>query len=206
MQDAGQNNTELLKGNNGNAKPVNYIKEIYEWFEAIVFSVIVIIILFTFVFRIVGIKGSSMENTVFQGDRVIISNLFYTPKQGDVVVISRNYMNEAGDKDDRDTPIIKRVIATEGQDVTINPVTGAVTVDGVVLSEDYIKDDQITTWLDGSKKEKTITVEKGHIFVMGDNRGLSLDSRSSEIGQVDTRYVLGHALARVYPFNQIGGL
>lgn len=182
------------------------LREIYEWLDAVVISIIVIIILFTFVFRIVGIKGESMENTLFEDDRVIISNLFYTPEVGDVIVISRNYLNQSGDTDESDSPIIKRVIATEGQEVTIDPKTGAVYVDGMQLSEDYIKEGEITTWCDGTTEARTVTVEKGHIFVMGDNRGNSLDSRDSAIGQVDVRYVLGHALMRVYPFDSIGGL
>ncbi len=182
------------------------VKEIYEWLDAVVISIIAIIILFTFVFRVVGIKGESMEDTLFENDRVIISNLFYTPSAGDVIVISRNYLNQSGDLNESDSPIIKRVIATEGQEVTIDPKIGAVYVDGMLLTEDYIKPGEITTWTDGTTEARTVTVEKGHIFVMGDNRGDSLDSRDSSIGQVDVRYVLGHALLRVYPFDSIGGL
>jgi len=182
------------------------LKEAYEWLDAVVISIIAIILLFTFVFRIVGIKGDSMENTLFENDRVIISNLFYNPQAGDVIVISRNYLNETNDTDESDSPIIKRVIATEGQEVSIDPKTGSVCVDGQELSEDYIKDGAITTWMDGTTEARSVIVEKDHIFVMGDNRGCSLDSRSSSIGQVDVRYVLGHALFRVYPFNSIGGL
>ncbi len=188
------------------SKPHRAIREIYEWLDAVVISVIAIILLFTFVFRIVGIKGESMEDTLFEDDRVIISNLFYTPEVGDVIVISRNYLNQIGDTNESDSPIIKRVIATEGQQVTIDPKTGAVYVDGMQLNEDYIKPGAITTWGDGTTEARTVTVEKGHIFVMGDNRGLSLDSRDSSIGQVDVRYVLGHGLLRVFPFDSIGGL
>lgn len=193
-----ENTEKAPKEKKGGAK-----KEIFEWLDAVVASVVVIILLFTFVFRVVGIKGQSMENTLFENDRVIISDLFYKPKQGDVVVISRNYKNINGDKNRDDSPIIKRVIATEGQEVTIDPSDGKVIVDGVVLAENYIKEGQITTWGDGSTEERTVTVEKGRIFVMGDNRGESLDSRYEAIGQVDTRYVLGHAVLRVYPFGKI---
>lgn len=187
-----------------NIKKRRIIKEIYEWVDAVVIAIIAIILLFTFVFRVVGIKGESMQNTLMNNDRVIISNLFYTPKGGDVVVISRNYTNKAGDTNPDDSPIIKRVIATEGQEITIDPENGTVTVDGTVLDETYVKPGEVTNWGDGSTEAKTVTVEKGHIFVMGDNRGNSLDSRSNEIGQVDTRYILGRAIFRIYP--KFGGL
>ena len=177
----------------------SFLKELYEWLDAVVVSVIVIILLFTFAFRIVGIKGRSMQNTLIDKDRVVITNLFYKPSRGDVVVISRNYLNINGDTDEDDSPIIKRVIATEGETVTIDPTSGTVSVDGKVLKEDYIKPGQITTWGDGSSEARSVTVEKGKIFVMGDNRGESLDSRYAAIGQVDTRYILGHALVRIYP-------
>ncbi len=180
------------------------VKEIFEWFDAIIISIIAIILLFTFVFRVVGIKGASMENTLFNNDRVIISNLFYKPQAGDVVVISRNYSNKSGNTNDSESPIIKRVIATEGQEVSIDPKTGIVKVDGVTLQEDYIKPGQITKWDEMSSEEKSVKVEEGHVFVMGDNRGNSLDSRDSSIGQVDIRYVLGKALFRVYPLSSFG--
>ncbi len=182
------------------------IAELYEWVDAVVLSVIVIILLFTFVFRIVGIQGESMMNTLNDGDRVVISDLFYSPKRGDVVVISRNYLNENGDTDESDSPIIKRVIATEGQTVRINPITGSVYVDGKELDEDYVRPGAITTWNDGSNSVREVVVEEGKIFVMGDNRNNSADSRSPEIGQIDVKYVLGKALFRIYPFNSIGGL
>lgn len=185
------------------AKKRTVANEIFDWADAIVVSVVTIILLFTFVFRIVGIKGESMQDTLYENDRVIITDFLYTPKQGDIVVISRNYLNKTDDNDQDDSPIIKRVIATEGQKVTIDPITGTVTVDGKVLSEEYVKKGEITTWMDGSVETKSVTVEKGKVFVMGDNRGNSLDSRSSRIGQVDTRYILGHAVMRILPVSDI---
>ena len=186
--------------------PKSTLKEIYEWVDSAVLSVVVIILLFTFVFRIVGIRGESMENTLFNGNRVVISNLFYTPKNGDIVVISRNYLNVKGDTSRDDSPIIKRVIATEGQTLTIDSATGSVYVDGVKLNEDYIKDGAVTTWEDGTTDAKSVTVPEDCIFVMGDNRTDSMDSRFQSIGMVDTRYVLGKAFLRIYPFNDFGGL
>lgn len=199
-----ENNTDSEKTFISKRTPA--FKEIFEWLDAVVISVIAVILLFTFIFRTVGIKGESMEDTLFENDHVVISNLFYSPKQGDIVVISRNYSNLNGDTNADDSPIIKRVIAVAGQDVTIDPSTGKVMVDDMVLSEKYIKEGGITTWGDGSTEPKTITVEEGKIFVMGDNREDSLDSRYAQIGQVDTRYVLGRAIFRIYPFSAIGGL
>ncbi len=199
-----ESNIDSVKTSTSKRAPA--FKEIFEWLDAIVISVIAVILLFTFVFRTVGIKGESMENTLFENDHVVISNLFYTPKQGDIVVISRNYANLNGDTNEDDSPIIKRVIAVAGQDVTIDPKTGHVMVDNMLISENYIKPGAITTWGDGSTEAKTITVEEGKIFVMGDNREASLDSRYSQIGQVDIRYVLGRAIFRIYPLSSIGGL
>lgn len=180
------------------------VKEAFEWLDAVIFSIIAIIILFTFVFRIVGIRGDSMKETLHEGDRIVISNIFYTPKQGDIVVISRNYANENGSKDQNDSPIIKRVIATAGQTITIDPENRTVAVDGKVLNEPYVNG-QITNWPEGENVAKSITVEDNHIFVLGDNRGESLDSRYSVIGQVDERYILGKALIRIFPFDSFGG-
>jgi len=191
---------------NGLKPKKSAIREIYEWIDAVIASVIIIVLLFTFVFRIVGIQGESMENTLYNGDRVVISNLFYTPSCGDIVVISRNYKNVSADTEPDDSPIIKRVIATEGQTVTIDSSTGEVFVDGDLLNETYVKPDQVTTWNVGNDTIQSTVVEKGKIFVMGDNRGNSLDSRSEVIGQVDVRYVLGKAFLRIYPFDSFGGL
>ena len=168
------------------------VKSAYEWVESIAFAVITVVLIFTFLFRVVGVDGESMEPTLTNGSFVIISDLFYQPKQGDVVVITPTVS--------LDIPIIKRVIATEGQTVDIDFITGDVTVDGEVLDEPYIAQ---RTHL---KYDICFpqTVPKGHIFVMGDNRNHSLDSRDSSIGMVDNRYLLGKALMRVLPVSEIG--
>lgn len=181
----------------------SFVGELYEWMDAIVVTLIAVVILFTLVFRIVGVQGKSMLETLHEGDRVIISNLFYTPSQGDIVVISRNYTNDENQVSTRDNePIIKRVIATEGQTVDIDFDTGVVTVDGQVLDEPYINTPTNLHY----DVEFPQTVPEGCIFVMGDNRNNSLDSRSSEIGMIDERYVLGHAVFRILPFGSFGGL
>lgn len=177
---------------------------IFEWLDIIVASIIAVVLIFTFVFRIAAIDGDSMKNTLFNKERVIISNLFYEPKQGDIVVISRNTDNSTTEGDQQ-KPIIKRVIATAGQTVDIDFTTGNVTVDGVVLYEEYIRELTHRQF----DIEFPVRVPENCIFVMGDNRNESLDSRSSQIGQngmIHKKYVLGHAVFRIFPFNRIGTL
>ena len=170
--------------------------EIFEWLEAIVFSLTLVVIIFTFIFRIVGVDGESMFPTLNNKDRVIITNFFWNPEDGDIVVVTQpNSMNK---------PLIKRIIATEGQVIEFDFAQGIVKVDGKELDESYIADKTTTQ---GSLPEKsTITVEKGKVFVMGDNRNNSKDSRFDDIGQVDERYLLGKAVFRIYPFDSIRGL
>lgn len=188
--------------------PVNKttpVKEFLEWLEILSVAIICVILVFSFFFRVATISGNSMLNTLHNGDKVIITNLNYEPRQGDIVVVSRNVTNSAEGDSQSQEPIIKRVIAVGGQTVDIDFEEGIVYVDGAPLKEDYL----------GSPTNKMGDVEfpvyvpKGHIFILGDNRADSLDSRFSIIGNggiVDNRYVLGHAVYRFFPFNQIGAL
>lgn len=180
------------------------IREMFEWLDVVVASIIAVVIIFTFVFRIVAIDGPSMMNTLLDGERVIISNLFYEPKRGDIVVISRNTDN-SNVTGSYDEPIIKRIIATEGELVNIDFNSGVVYVDGVALDEDYT--------LEPTYRSFDITfpvrVKENCVFVLGDNRNDSMDSRSSQIGDngmIDEKYILGQAILRVFPLNKIGRL
>lgn len=171
--------------------------ELYEWAEAIVFSLVCVVLLFTFVFRIVGVDGHSMENTLHNGDRVIISRINYTPKQGDIIVFPVKDPNIAA------MPLIKRIIAVGGQKVDIDFANGIVKVDGKVLNESsYIKE---PTTREGDV-QFPLVVPKGKVFVMGDNRNNSLDGRFKEIGFVDERDILGKAVFRIFPLSKIGPL
>lgn len=182
-------------------KPQKASAEIIEWADSIVISVFVVVLLFTFVFRMVGVKGSSMENTLQSGDKVIIYNLMYTPKVGDIVVISRSDLIE----NDGSTaePIIKRVIATEGQTVRLDFNNNAVYVDDQLLDEPYVKGITIPGRI---PMENPYTVPEGHVFVMGDHRSVSKDSRTQEVGAIDVRYILGKAVFRVFPVSKAGVL
>ena len=182
----------------------SFIFNIFEWLDVVVASAVVVVILFTFVFRLVRIDGNSMNNTLFHGERVIITNMFYTPKRGDIVVISRNTENSsvAGSYEE---PIIKRVIATEGDTVDIDFEKGIVYVNNEALKEDYIKE---PTYRKADVKFPLV-VKENCVFVLGDNRNDSKDSRTSSIGdngQVDVKYILGHAVLRVFPLNKFGGI
>lgn len=189
------------KNNNENISSVKSF--VFDWLEVLVHAIIVVVICFSFLFRIATIDGPSMENTLHNGERVIISNLFYEPKVGDIVVVSRNTENSVYTENQSNTPIIKRIIATEGQTVDIDFEKGVVSVDGVELDEPYTKTPTNAKY----DIEFPVTVDEGCVFVLGDNRNNSMDSRDSRIGEygmIDTRYILGHAIYRVFPFDKIG--
>lgn len=178
---------------------------LFEWLDMIIAAIVAVVIIFSLFFRIATIDGPSMNNTLHHGDKIIISNFTYTPKQGDIVVISRNKNNSVNNANVSDAPIIKRVIAVEGQIVDIDFEKGTVSVDGVELKEDYVNTPT------NLKYDITfpVYVPEGCVFVLGDNRNNSIDSRSSSIGEegfIDTRYILGKAVFRLFPFNKIGGI
>ena len=186
------------------------VAELFDWVDTVVIALISVVIIFSLFFRVATIVGPSMQNTLYSGERVIISNFFYTPEYGDIVVVSRNTNNSVDSADTSREPIIKRVIATEGQYVDINFETGKVYVGAdlsnmVELSEPYAKGPTNLRY----DIEFPVYVKEGHIFVLGDNRNNSTDSRSSSIGDlglIDERYVLGKAVYRIWPFDSIGGL
>jgi len=163
--------------------------EMYDWLQCIVSAIICGIFIFVFIGRTIGVDGRSMMLTLHNSDRVIMTNLFYTPKPGDIVVFQSPSDRFGG------TPLVKRVIAVAGQTVDINFDTGDVTVDGIVLSEPYIRERTASR----HDFEGPRTVDEGYIFVMGDNRNSSTDSRDNHVGLVDTRYVLGKVLFIAIP-------
>ena len=162
--------------------------DLYFWLQALVLALVALILLFTFVGRIIGVDGSSMYPTLHHGDMLLLQSVGYEPKQGDVVVLHKDF-------GDVETPIVKRVIAVEGQTVDIDFAEGIVYVDGEALEEDYIREPTYTA--EGT--EFPLTVPEGSIFVMGDNRNGSSDSRDYRLGTVDTRYVIGKAAFLIFP-------
>jgi signal peptidase I len=169
-------------------------QELYQTLQSLVGIILVIILLFTCVVRVTVVSGESMENTLHGGDVVVTWSLGYTPKQGDIVVLTKTSFQEES--------IIKRVIATEGQTVDIDYDTSTVYVDGVALDEPYIKEYMWDIW--GGSGLDHVTVPDGCIYVMGDNRNNSSDSRRTDIGVVDTRCVIGRAIVVLFPFSDFG--
>ena len=149
-------------------------------------------------FRHSPVVGTSMVPTLHNKDLLIVSQFMYTPKAGDIIVCqSETYGLE--------TPLVKRIIATGGQKVSIDYKNWTVTVDGVTLNEDYINrptasetDQPIMKPSDWLPSE--FTVPEGYLFVMGDNRNGSTDSRSSSVGFIDERYVMGKVAVKIFPF------
>ena len=165
-------------------------RDLYEWVQSLVGSVLVVVAIFTFVIRMMGVDGHSMLNTLQHGDRLLVVNsmLYHDYKYGDIVILRKDGVFD-------DDPIVKRVIAVEGQTVDIDFAEGIVYVDGEALEEDYIREPTYTA--EGT--EFPLTVPEGAIFVMGDNRNGSSDSRDYRLGTVDTRYVIGKAAFLIFP-------
>lgn len=183
--------------NNPPMVPAKGVKTLYEWLEEIVIALTLVILVFTFLFRVVTVTGESMLPNFVEGQKLIVTNLGHSVEQGTVVVIT-NVLNE---------PIIKRVIATEGQTVDIDYETGTVYVDGEAVDETRFGLENGITTRPYSTLEAMVfpqTVPEGCVFVLGDNRGVSKDSRYTEVGMVDTRHILGEAVFTLYPFDRFG--
>ncbi len=183
---------------------LNFAKTVYDYIETFCFALAIMMVLFLFVFRYVAVDGDSMMDTLKNQDKLIISNLFYTPETGDIVVINPESHGDAQE------PIIKRVIATEGQRVYIDYENWEVYVDGKKLDEPYIqgmRDVEILRFgkdvqMAGTTVEKykdEFVVDKDKVFVMGDNRNNSKDSRSYEYGEMGTNRILGRVIIRISP-------
>lgn len=167
--------------------------DLYDWIQSLMVALAICVALFIFAVRVIDVSGSSMVPTLHDGDKMIVSDLFYKPKYGDIVVFKT-------DSYDPDRALVKRVIATEGQEVSLDFDRGVVYIDGAPIEEDYISE-LTTTKLDFIGPQ---TVPEGCVFVMGDNRNASTDSRKKEIGMVDERMILGRAYYVIFPLSDMG--
>lgn len=173
----------------GKKKSPGFVRVLYDLMDSVKSAMLVVLIIFTFIFRPVGVEGGSMLPTFSDGDWVAVTAMADSYSRGDIVVITQPWK--------RHVPIIKRIIAVGGDTVDIDFDTGEVTVNGETLNESYIN---TATHLSYDVAFPLI-VPQGKLFVMGDNRNDSLDSRSSQIGFIDERYVIGKAIIKLVPFS-----
>lgn len=165
---------------------------LYDWLEVFCLAAVLVILIFTFVGRTATVVGNSMEHTLQNGDRIVVSSLFYTPECGDIVVVQKEsgrYENEL---------LIKRVIAEGGQTVTFDFENWTVSVDGKVIDEPYVRR-VMGDMYKGDIAGDTVTVPEGCYFVMGDNRNESSDSRYDTVGFVKKTEIIGQAFFRISP-------
>lgn len=183
--------TEADNNDDDNNSAKALVNDILDIVESVISSVFVVLLVFTFLFKIATVSGTSMVDTLNDGDKLIISDLFYEPEYGDIVIL-----NQPINGNDY---IVKRIIATEGQTVNIvysDSGIGSVYVDGVLLEEDYIRE----TMLNG--KDMTIKVGEGQVFVMGDNRNHSTDGRF--FGPISEEKIVGKVIIKYFPSFKFG--
>lgn len=194
------NNHTPVNGKNNDQPPKtkrtlrDYLGDIYELAEMLGVVSVTIMILFAFVLRLNIVDGHSMDYTLAHGEYLAVSDLLYDPEPGDIVIVHKI------NADPYDAPIVKRVIATEGQTVDIDFSTWTLKVDGEIIDEPYrhLSDDYLLT----ADWTFPVTVGENEVFVMGDNRNHSADSRTKEIGMIDERCIVGKAILRLFPMNK----
>lgn len=183
----------------------SFLSDVAEILETVFVSIFVVILLFAYVVRPVTVDGDSMRETLHDKDRLLMSDLLYTPEYGDIVIVNNTHSylyDEDGNLVEgnglpQEKRLIKRIIATGGQEINIDFATGEVTVDGEVLDEPYIR--ELTANQEDGFASYPVTVPEGYYFVMGDNRNNSTDSRSQFVGFVPRDAILGKAIFRISP-------
>lgn len=183
---------EISKTENDTKSQKSISKSIVDLVSIIASSIVAIMVVFTFLFRIVGVSGPSMMNTLMDGDWLIVSAFITEPERGDIVIVTQpNAYHE---------PIVKRVIAVGGDTIDIDFDTATVSVNGKVINEPYLGS---PTTNDEYAWQYPLTLKEGQVFVMGDNREFSSDSRSPDIGLIEENYILGQVMLRFSPISEI---
>ncbi|MBQ3068880.1 MAG: signal peptidase I [Clostridia bacterium] len=162
------------------------IETVFDLLEIAMYALVLVAVLFAFFVRIVEVDGPSMNNTLSDGDRLVLSKAFYSPERGDIVVIKREGNN----------PLIKRVIGLENETVMVDRDKDVVYIDGHILDEPYVE------YPNTPGLKEPVVVPPGHVFVLGDHRNNSTDSRV--LGCIPVEDILGKAVLRFFPFDQFG--
>lgn len=175
-------------------------KELFEWLQILVFCAVTAVLIFNCVARISRVDGQSMDHTLSHNELLLVWSLGYSPKQGDIVILNKTTSDFLGEH-----AIVKRVIATGGQTVDIDYARGFVYVDGELLDEPYIAEEMYLP-ANPHMMQTHFEVPEGEIFVMGDNRNYSTDSRDDRLGTIHEDFVLGRAVLVLFPFGAFGTL
>ncbi len=170
------------------AKENSALASCFEWVSMLIGALVTVVVVFALLFRVVGVSGDSMCNTLQSGDRLILVTQFYKVERGDIIVVTR-----AGEE-----PYIKRVIAVAGDTIDIDDESGRVLLNGKAIEEEYVLGGSTTA----QGFEGPYTVKDGEVFAMGDNRTCSLDCR--QLGPFFTDEIAGEAVFRLFPFETIG--
>jgi signal peptidase I len=188
------------------------VSEIAGFIETLIITFFLFMLVFTYLISVTTVSGSSMEDTLLPGDKLIVSKIARDPDPGDIIIVEAN---DSVTLDSSGKPvyntgicktIVKRVIASEGQTIDIDFERGAVYVDGSMLDETYVT--KGLTHLDSGAftGQYPVTIPEGFVFVMGDNRNVSKDSRSAEVGLIPLEDITGKAVLRIYPFSSFGAV
>ncbi|MCH5323889.1 MAG: signal peptidase I [Eubacterium sp.] len=193
----------LTKPDSNDEKELGFYGELFDWLSSIFSAILCFIIIFTIAARLITVDGDSMKPTLENTERLVVSDMFYQPAYGDIVIIYADKLVDITNGK-MGKPIVKRVIGLPGDVIRIDFERGIVYRNGTELKEDYIK--APTMLAQDFPNNTDVVIEEGKVFVMGDNRNESKDSRSNDVGQVDIRYIMGKAYFRVWPFSRFGSI
>lgn len=165
---------------------------LYELSDVFAVAMVIILVVTAFFIRVINVSGSSMEPTLHEADRLVLSSFCYTPERGDIIVSSQ--------PNSKERLLIKRIIAIEGDVINIDWRTGNIMINGEIIEEDFVDDTYFNT-LSDSKDKFPMTIPEGYSFVMGDNRLVSWDSRYEEVGLIRNDYIMGSVAFRLNDFS-----